>query len=179
MGKENERRGCLSEQIDRKVQHVQIAEYRYRHEAELAAGFLADAGIPFYLQTDDAGGADLGLSMLRPSLLWVRAVDVELARDLVAGDEVSPQARPPAPAKVRRVAPASEPRLTILERVVAGGLAVALLAVAPNLPPSQLQPWLVALCYISGFLLLGAAALGRAWGVLGNLIRMLSGSPPR
>ncbi len=29
----------------------------------MAAGFLSDAGIPYRLQTDDAGGAGLGLSM--------------------------------------------------------------------------------------------------------------------
>lgn len=61
---------------------VPIAEFRYRHEAEFAAGFLADAGIPFRLQVDDAGG-DLGLTLGRPAVLWVRAADEEHAREVL------------------------------------------------------------------------------------------------
>ena len=34
---------------------VLIAEYVYRHEAEFSSGFLADAGIPFRVEADDAG----------------------------------------------------------------------------------------------------------------------------
>ena len=41
---------------------VLIAEYVYRHEAEFGAGFLADAGIPFRVQADDAGGAYGGVT---------------------------------------------------------------------------------------------------------------------
>jgi hypothetical protein len=77
----------MTRQVDRKVQPVRVGEYRYRHEAELAAGILADAGIPYRLQCDDAGGADLGLSMLHPAVLWVRAVDVDAALDLIAWEE--------------------------------------------------------------------------------------------
>jgi hypothetical protein len=167
----------LSRQIDRKEQHVRIAEYRYRHEAELAAGFLSDAGIPFRLQVDDAGGADLGLSMLRPAILWVRAVDVEDARMLLASDEtesVPAEVRPPT---VDPRAPVSS-RLRPIERAVAGGLAVALLAVAPNLPPSQITESVTVFLYVAGVVLLGAALLGWAPGPLGDLIRMLSGSHP-
>jgi hypothetical protein len=169
----------LSKEVDRKLQHVPIAEFQYRHEAELAAGFLSDAGIPFRLQSDDAGGADLGLSMLRPSVLWVRALDVEAARELVALEELGsePPVRPSAP--VRGKPTASTGRLSALERAVAGGLAVALLAVAPSLPPSPLRTPLTVLCYVGGFALLGAAAVGRARGLLGGLIRMIAGSPPR
>lgn len=170
----------MSEQIDRKVVHVPIAEFRYRHEAELAAGFLEDAGIPFRLQSDDAGGADLGLSMLRPAVIWVRAVDVEAARELVAGDEHEPEAAQRVPAAASPRSPAAQGwRLTVLERVVASGLAVALIAVAPSLPPSPLRAWLVPVCYVLGSLLLVAAVVGRAPALLGGLIRMLSGSPPR
>ena len=68
--------------IDKKLEQVAVAEFTYRHEAEFAAGFLADAGIPYRLQIDDAGG-DLGLTLGRPALIWVRAVDLERARDVL------------------------------------------------------------------------------------------------
>ena len=77
----------MTRQVDLKVQPVRVGEYRYRHEAELAAGILDSAGIPYRIQFDDAGGADLGLSMLHPAVLWVRAIDVEAARELIAWDE--------------------------------------------------------------------------------------------
>lgn len=68
--------------------HVPVAEFLYRHEAEFAAGFLRDAGIPFRLQIDDAGGADAGVTIARPAVLWVRAEDAERARELLADDDV-------------------------------------------------------------------------------------------
>lgn len=170
----------MSKQVDRKDEPVRLAAYRYRHEAELAAGFLSDAGIPFRLQADDAGGADLGLSVLRPAILWVRAVDAEAARDLVALEEEEAQpppmglAAPPRSSPERRAS-----RLTILERAVSGAIAAALLAGAPNLPPAPFRESWVMLCFVSGFVFLGAAVLGWAPGPLGGLIRVLSGSPPR
>lgn len=169
----------MSKEVDRKLQHVPIAEFHYRHEAELAAGFLSDAGIPYRLQSDDAGGADLGLSMLRPSVLWVRAVDVDAARELIALEEQAPERPMEASAPVHRHATTPDGPLSALERAVAGGLGVALLAVAPNLPPSPMRTSLTVLCYVGGFALIGAAAVGRAPGFLGGLIRMISGSPPR
>jgi hypothetical protein len=77
----------MTRQVDRKLQPVRVGVYRYRHEAELAGGILADAGIPYRLLVDDAGGADLGLTMLHPASLWVRAVDEEAARELIAWEE--------------------------------------------------------------------------------------------
>lgn len=77
----------MTRHIDRKVQPVRVGEYRYRHEAELAAGILASAGIPYRLQYDDAGGAELGLSVLHPAVLWVRAIDADSARELIAWEE--------------------------------------------------------------------------------------------
>lgn len=77
----------MTERRDRKVQEVAVGEFQYRHEAEFAAGILRDAGIPYRLQIDDAGGADLGLLHLRPALLWVRAIDAEAARELLAPDD--------------------------------------------------------------------------------------------
>jgi Putative prokaryotic signal transducing protein len=81
---------------DPKLEEVAVGQFRYRHEAEFAAGFLRDAGIPYRLQIDDAGGADFGLLHLRPALLWVRAVDAERARDLLAPDEEADAAWEPS-----------------------------------------------------------------------------------
>jgi hypothetical protein len=64
-----------------------LARFRYRHEAELAAGFLEDAGIPYRLQIDDAGGVDFGTTFSRPPVLWVRAADLDEARELIGLDE--------------------------------------------------------------------------------------------
>ena len=58
-----------------------LARFRYRHEAELAAGFLRDGGIPFRMQIDDAGGVDNGTTFTRPPVLWVRAADLDEARE--------------------------------------------------------------------------------------------------
>ena len=72
---------------DKKLEQVAVGQYGYRHEAEFAAGFLDDAGIPYRLQIDDGGG-DLGLTLGRAAVIWVRAVDVERAREVldVGGD---------------------------------------------------------------------------------------------
>lgn len=72
---------------DEKDAEVILARFRYRHEAELAAGFLSDAGIPFRLQIDDAGGVDFGATFARPPVLWVRAEDVSEARELIGATD--------------------------------------------------------------------------------------------
>lgn len=65
------------------VREVILARFRYRHEAELAAGFLIDAGIPYRLQIDDAGGVDFGATFTRPPVLWVREEDAAEAREVL------------------------------------------------------------------------------------------------
>lgn len=72
----------MTHRIDKKLQQIAVAEFTYRHEAEFAAGFLEDAGIPYRLQVDDAGG-DLGLTLGRPAIVWVRAIDFERAKDVL------------------------------------------------------------------------------------------------
>ena len=62
---------------------VLIAEYVYRHEAEFGAGFLADAGIPFRVQADDAGGAYGGMTFTSAARIWVRSQDAEKAREIL------------------------------------------------------------------------------------------------
>jgi hypothetical protein len=60
-----------------------IATFTYRHDAEYAAGFLADAEIPAMLLADDAGGLHPGVGFSRPARLVVRAEDVEEAREVL------------------------------------------------------------------------------------------------
>ena len=40
---------------------VEVARYRWRHEAEMALGILEDEGIPGAVLADDGGGAYPGL----------------------------------------------------------------------------------------------------------------------
>ncbi len=94
---------------------VPVAEFLYRHEAEFAAGFLQSAGIPYRLQVDDAGGADAGVTIARPAVLWVRAADAEEAREILGigaaedvGADLVPAGGPPAPGRPAR--PASDGR---------------------------------------------------------------------
>ena len=73
--------------VNEPEREVVLARFRYRHEAELAAGFLLDAGIPYRLQIDDAGGVDFGTTFSRPPVLWVRAADEADARELLELDQ--------------------------------------------------------------------------------------------
>jgi hypothetical protein len=57
-----------------------VARFGYRHEAELAQGYLNDAGIASLLVTDDAGGAYAGMMFTRAARLVVRAGDLARAR---------------------------------------------------------------------------------------------------
>ena len=167
---------------------VRVAEYLYRHEAEFAAGFLRDAGIPFRLQIDDAGGADAGVTIGRPAVLWVRADDEEEARGLLglddqvgrteeAGDhrlEPRPTAAPPV-----RSAPTFEP-LCRVERIVAGLLALLLFALAAAGGEGAV-PWVgvweaVALGLALAFGL--SAVSGQTLGSIRAILRVLSGTAP-
>ncbi len=57
-----------------------VARFHYRHEAELAHGFLESAGVDSILRIDDAGGMDVGLAFVNPARIVVRAEDEERAR---------------------------------------------------------------------------------------------------
>jgi hypothetical protein len=59
---------------------VVVARYSWRHEAEFAAGFLEDAGIPYRLQIDDPA---LGISVSAAATLWVVGADEARARDVL------------------------------------------------------------------------------------------------
>ena len=60
-----------------------VARFHYRHEAELAHGYLEGAGVDSVLHVDDAGGMDVGLSFVNPARLVVRAEDEEQAREVL------------------------------------------------------------------------------------------------
>lgn len=62
---------------------VLVARFSYRHEAELAMGFLEDAGISAGLFVDDAGGAEVGLAFSNPARILVAPEDAEEARTVL------------------------------------------------------------------------------------------------
>jgi hypothetical protein len=73
----------MTDRIEEKLREVAIVRYEYRHDAEFAAGFLDDAGIPYRLQLDDPA---LGISVGVSATIWVRAMDVERAREILEVD---------------------------------------------------------------------------------------------
>ena len=60
-----------------------VARYHYRHQAELAHGYLESAGVDVALLIDDAGGMDVGLAFVNPARLVVRAEDETRAREVL------------------------------------------------------------------------------------------------
>lgn len=65
---------------------VIVARFGHRHQAELARGFLEDAGIPSVLTVDDGGGAfgaPLTFTPASFATLRVRPEDAERAREIL------------------------------------------------------------------------------------------------
>lgn len=62
---------------------VVVARFHYRHQAELAHGYLQDAGIPAGLFIDDAGGMEVGLAFANPARLVVHRDREEEAREIL------------------------------------------------------------------------------------------------
>ena len=60
-----------------------VGRFHYRHEAELAYGYLDSAGVDSALHIDDAGGMDVGLAFVNPARLVVRSEDEERAREVL------------------------------------------------------------------------------------------------
>jgi Putative prokaryotic signal transducing protein len=54
---------------------VVLARFNHRYEADIAKGYLSDAGIDCVVSADDAGGADMGLAFTRRVRLIVLAED--------------------------------------------------------------------------------------------------------
>jgi hypothetical protein len=62
---------------------VVVAEFTYRHQGEVAQGFLQNAGIPAALFGDDAGGMEPQLMFVRPARLVVPAPFEARAREVL------------------------------------------------------------------------------------------------
>ena len=60
-----------------------VARFHYRHEAELAHGYLETAEVESALLIDDAGGMDVGMAFVNPARLVVRVEDESRARDVL------------------------------------------------------------------------------------------------
>ncbi len=60
-----------------------VARFHYRHEAEMAHGYLESAGVDSALLIDDAGGMDVGLAFVNPARLVVRDEDKQRARGVL------------------------------------------------------------------------------------------------
>ncbi|MDX1623063.1 MAG: DUF2007 domain-containing protein [Gemmatimonadota bacterium] len=70
---------------------VEVARYRWRHQAEMARGVLEDAGIPATVVADDAGGAYAGIAPARllvagDAVEEAEAILVDLERELESDD---------------------------------------------------------------------------------------------
>jgi hypothetical protein len=70
---------------------VTVATFRYRHEGELARGYLTDAGIASILSSDDAGLMRPDVISMHPVRLMVDAGDAERAREVLDTSEESDQ----------------------------------------------------------------------------------------
>lgn len=194
----------MSDREDRKLREVPVASYQYRHEAEFAAGFLKDAGIPYRLQIDDPA---LGISMSTSAVIWVAAIDEERARDILDDeraleprqeevDTLPGASRRPMTAGAGRPAAGPEsspvegsapvvphgdkpkPDLTLRQRMISLGGSVA---VASTLGLEAVRQAGVAVAVVLAVI---AAALslvamyGRAPGFLARMLAALSGDAP-
>lgn len=66
---------------DRGLETIEIARFRFRYEAEMAAGMLEDAGIPAVVVGDDVGGMYPGVMSVG---LRVARADAERAKETLA-----------------------------------------------------------------------------------------------
>jgi hypothetical protein len=69
-----------------------IARFHYRHEAELALGFLEGAGLHAAVFMDDGGGSEAGMGFVRPGRIVVGERDrpeaIEVLRAAGYGDRL-------------------------------------------------------------------------------------------
>jgi hypothetical protein len=69
---------------------IQIASYSSHHEAELAAGFIRDAGISALTRSDDASGWEPGLTFVNSVRLLVPPDEADRARSILKELEGQP-----------------------------------------------------------------------------------------
>jgi len=81
------------------MSEARIAHFRHRYEADMARGFLDDAGIPCRLLSDDAAGGVAYIGGLAGAWVIVPEVEVEAALDVLesAGMQLGPE-EPSGPA---------------------------------------------------------------------------------
>ena len=191
----------MGRHIERKLQEVVVARYSWRHEAEFAAGFLDDAGIPYRLQIDDPS---LGISVSAAATLWVLDADEARARDVLdINDQHAPRlSRPrsanhPAPPRASRP-PSADPGAAIAAEYAPVGLepggrasglpfrARALSALAgmgiAGLGGTVFPQWSIPALEVSAAVLAAVLILVGIFGwaprALRDLLRALSGSAP-
>lgn len=180
----------MSQRVDRKLEEIPVARFAYRHEAEFAAGFLEDAGIPYRLQIDDPV---LGVPMSASATLWVAAVDEREARDLLeldggnrgaisssASRAIGRRRRPrkgtDRSGEVMNRKDASD--LTLRQRGVAmvgGAVVLGALAAGPIREAEAVVHVVIAVTAAGLFLI---ALVGRAPGAVKRILSALSGDAP-
>jgi len=69
--------------MTRDPQPVEVASFRHVHEAELARGYLDDAGIPAAIIGDPAGEIQYGKKFSPGARLLVREEELEEARSVL------------------------------------------------------------------------------------------------
>ena len=160
------------------MREVPIGEFRFRHEAEFAAGFLSDAGIPYRLQVDDAGGVELGISGTRPAVLWVSAMNAEQARELIHRDEPEAEESSSIASIITdsRSKAMLRSRLPFRARGLAGGFAVLLVVVGVGVG-STASVWAMISAALAA-LFSAIAVTGWAPKPIEATLRMLSGEAP-
>ena len=60
-----------------------VARFHYRHEGEIALGYLRSADLTAAFFVDDAGGSEMGMAFVRPGRLVVRPEDREEAIEIL------------------------------------------------------------------------------------------------
>jgi len=168
---------------DRKLTQIPVARFSYRHEAEFAAGFLDEAGIPYRLQFDDPA---LGLSVGVTATLWVLGFDEARAREVLhLGRQEAVEAFADAEAwddEAGSAVPSAE-----RSRAAAGPLGLrerGLLLLGAGacgaglFLPGASHPIVGAALLACGLLLAVAGIAGRAPDVLRRVLRALTGEAP-
>ncbi|MDE0898416.1 MAG: hypothetical protein OSA81_05310 [Longimicrobiales bacterium] len=185
----------MNKRVSERLQTVAVAHYGFRHEAEFAAGFLDDAGIPFRLQIDDPA---IGMSS---ATLWVRDIDVTKVRDILevegggsvrltakaesSGSKMQRRSRPVTVVRDATKSPVMMfwmgfcfwPRLRRRERGLAliAGVAANASAQLMEVSAGSMAPRVaVTLTVFFG----GIAVLGRAPRFVSSVLRALSGDAP-
>jgi hypothetical protein len=158
---------------------IPLARYSYRHEAEFAAGFLDEAGVPYRLQIDDPA---MGIAVGMSATLWVRGADEAHAREVL---ELDASGRPPpgSPMPTSREAgrgPVAAAGPTVLSGRERGLLVLGAAALAGGglFLPEALHPILQAAPSAGAVLLALAGVLGRAPAGLRRFLRAIAGDAP-